>query len=289
MAERKQIGSLLVDAGIISTKTLERMLRLQKGSGKQLGALLSDMGLVTEEEIIEALARQCDIRTISHFADQAFPRELLDLVPAEMASEKLIFPLKLNRRTLVIAAHDPFDQTTFSDLANRTGLKIYLALATRDEIGRAARKHYPVRKARKSRGQKILLLEASPTTAKVLDAVLSAEHYEVMKAHDGIDGLKLAFSHHPDLIICDHAMQRLNGYTFMQALKAHPQTTDIPVLLASANDTDEEKHRALKAGFADFIAKPIMPLRLLAQIGNIFASRHPGRKPAFPRNQQTLP
>ena len=287
MAQGKQIGSLLVDSGIISAKTLERMLCLQKGNGKRLGAMLSEMGLVTDEEVIEALARQCDIQTISHFADQAFPRELLDLVPADMVSDKSIFPLKLNRGALVIATHDPFDQATFSKLADSTGLKIYLALATRGEISRAARKHYPARKTRKSRGQKILLLDASPITAKVLSATLAEERYEVLHAHDGIDGLRLAFSHLPDLIICDHAMPRLNGYTFMQALKAHPQTADIPVLLTSANDTDEEKHRALKAGFSDVIGKPIMPVRLLAQIAKIFSSRHPGKKSAFPGALQT--
>jgi hypothetical protein len=61
MESRKRIGKLLVDAGIISFKTLERALKIQKGSGKRLGTLLRDMGIVTEEEVAEALACQSNL------------------------------------------------------------------------------------------------------------------------------------------------------------------------------------------------------------------------------------
>src|SRR6266567_3747335 len=100
MASRIQIGNLLVEAGIISVKTLERALQLQKGSGKRLGMLLREMGIVTEEEVLEALARQCNLRTVRNFAGHDFPKALLDLVPARLALEKLIFPLKQHERML---------------------------------------------------------------------------------------------------------------------------------------------------------------------------------------------
>ena len=77
-----------MDAGIISVKTLERALKIQKGSGKRLGALLRDMGIVTEEEVAEALASQFNLKTVRNFADHPFPKDLLDLVPAQMALDK---------------------------------------------------------------------------------------------------------------------------------------------------------------------------------------------------------
>ena len=92
MATKNQIGNLLVGAGIISVKTLERALELQRGSGKRLGKLLRDMGIVTEQEVIEALARQRDLRIVRNFADQPFSKELLDLVPSQMALRKLFSP-----------------------------------------------------------------------------------------------------------------------------------------------------------------------------------------------------
>jgi hypothetical protein len=68
MEKRKQLGDLLVEAGIITVKTLERALARQKGSGKRLGALLEEMGIITEDELIEALARQFTFKTVMNIA-----------------------------------------------------------------------------------------------------------------------------------------------------------------------------------------------------------------------------
>ncbi len=280
MASKSQIGDLLVKAGIISIKTLERALEMQKGSGKRLGTLLKEMGIVTEEEVIEALARQCNIRTVRNFADQPFPKELLDLVPAKLAVEKLIFPLKHHDGMLAVATLDPFDRDTFDHLAKETRMEIHLALATRDDIFAAIRKHYLKGKLVKESRQKILLLDPSPVVASFLKGDLEREGYEVIIAYDGIDGLKLAFSRHPDIVVCDLMMPRMDGYHFMHALKAHPEMADIPVILMSAKTSTEEEHRALKAGFVDFIGKPAMPIRVLAKIQKAFAMGGSGRRGA---------
>jgi CheY-like chemotaxis protein len=274
------IGSLLVEAGVISVETLERVLYVQNGSGKRLGTLLNEMGIVTEEEVVEALARQCSLKTIRHFAEQDFPRELLELVSADLALDKLIFPLKRNQGMLAIAVLDPFDHDTFKQLEKTTGLRIYLAIASRDDILAAIRTHYLQGNGRKICRQTLLLMESSPINLKILQAALEKEGYEVLMASDGIEGLKSAFSNHPDLIICDACMPSMDGYTFMHALKAHPETTDIPVILTSPKDSPEDEHRALKAGFTDYIGKPVMPVRLLARVGKTFASLEKRRRSA---------
>lgn len=279
MASRVHIGDLLVKAGIISVKTLERALEVQKGSsGKRLGTLLREMGIVTEEEVLEALARQCRLRTVRNFAGNIFPKALLDLVPARLALEKLVFPLKQHEGMLAIATLDPFDRATFDYLAEKTGMKIYLALATREEIVTAIRRHYLVGKWATSGKRTILLMDPSPVVTQFLQQPLEREGYGVLVAHDGIEGLKLAFSSHPDLILCEQTMPRMDGYTFMQALKAHPETTAVPVILLSANLSAEEEHRALKAGFADFIGKPAMPIRVLVRIKRALAKAGNGER-----------
>jgi CheY-like chemotaxis protein len=280
MASRKQIGNLLVEAGIITVKTLERALKIQKGSDKRLGALLTEIGVVTEEEIAEALAKQCDLRTVKNFAGQPFPMELLDLVPVQMALEKLVFPLKQHGGMLAIATLDPFDLVTFECLAEKTRMKIYPVLATRDDIFSAIKKHYLKGKWEKSSRQKVLILDPSPIITKMLEPALAREGYEVLVAHDGIDGLKLAYTHHPDIIICDSMMPRMDGYNFMLALRAHPETTDMPVILLSARASGEEERRALKAGFSDFIGKPAMPVRVLARVKILLSSLESKRQPA---------
>jgi len=280
MGQNNPIGNLLVEAGIISVRTLERVLHVQKGSGKCLGTLLNEMGIVTEEEVVEALARQCSLKTIQHFAEQDFPRELLELMPAELALGKLIFPLKRNKGMLAIAVLDPFDHATFKQLEETTGLRLYLALASRDEILSAIRTHYLQDCGRKSCRQTLLLMESSPSNLKILRAALEKEGYEVLMASDGFEGLKSAFSHRPDLIICDACMPSMDGYSFMHTLKAHPETTDIPVILTSSKDSPEDEHRALKAGFTDYIGKPVMPVRLLARVRKTFASIEKRRRSA---------
>jgi CheY-like chemotaxis protein len=271
MATKDQIGNLLVGAGIITVKTLERALALQRGNGKSVGNLLRDMGIVTEQEVIEALARQSNLRIVRNFADQPFPKELLDLVPVHMALEKMIFPLKHHDRELALATLDPFDSETFVLLSRKIDMKIYLALATSEDITAAIRKHYlKVEKVEKGR-PKILVIDDSQLTSQVLDIALRKEGYEVLVAGDGIEGLKLAISHHPDLIVCDLFMPRMDGYAFMLSLKKHADMAAIPVILMTAKDSTEEEYKALKAGFFDFIGKPAMPVRVITRIKRTFA------------------
>lgn len=266
MASRKQIGKLLVEAGIISAKTLERALEVQRGSGKRLGALLKEMGIVTEEEVVDALALQFNLRRIRSFADHQFPKELLDLVPRSLAMDKLVFPLKAHQGTLAIAAADPMDHATFDYLAEKTGMKIYLAIATAEDILAAIEKHYPGGSRADQGRKRILLIDPSPIVTNFLKEAIEHEGYELFVASDGIEGLKVAFSSRPDLIICDLMMPHMYGYNFLHAVTAHPDMGEVPVILMASKGAAEEEHRALEAGFIDFIAKPAMPLRVLARI-----------------------
>jgi CheY-like chemotaxis protein len=268
---KKQIGNLLVEAGIISLKTLERSLEAQKGSGKRLGSLLREMGIVTEEEVLLALARQCNLRVIKSFAQQTFDKELLDLVPARLALEKLLFPLKAYRKMLAVATLDPFDRDTFELLEQRTGMEIHPVLATRENLIAAIRRHYPVGRWAVGGRQNIVVIDPSPMVAVLLRSPLEKEGYEVSVCHDGIEALKIVYACPPNLIICDQAISRLDSYMFLYALKSHPATMNIPVILMSTKYSKEEEHRALKAGFFDIIVKPVMPVRVLVSVKKALA------------------
>ena len=272
MESRKRIGNLLVQAGIISIKTLERALEMQKGSGKRLGALLKDMGIITEEEVIEALAKQCNLKIVRNFAGESFSKELLDLVPAQLALEKLVFPLKRYEGILAVAILDPFDNATINFLLEKTGMRIYPVLAARDDIVSAIRKHYPNATMKKNSGQKVLIIDPSPVIMKMYESALANEGYDVAVALDGVDGLKVAFTRHPDLILCDRLMTRMDCVNFMQALRAHPETSLIPIILMSSKLSAEEEERSLDAGFTDFIGKPATPMYVLARVRKVFAS-----------------
>jgi CheY-like chemotaxis protein len=172
---------------------------------------------------------------------------------------------------LALATLDPFDRPTFDALAEMTGMQIYLALATRDDIVAAIKKHYVVGRWATSGSKKVLIVDPSPVVTQLLHPHLEKEGYEVLVAHDGIEGLKLTFSHHPDVVLCDLATPRLDGYTFMHAINTHSETTGIPVILLSTKVSPEEEIQALEAGFAAFVGKPVVPIRVVVAIKRTLA------------------
>jgi len=270
METRTKIGKILVQAGIITEKTLERVLNLQAGSIKRLGEILRGMGIVTEQEIISALARQCDLKIVRNFADQRFSKELLDLVPAETALAKIVFPLKHHDNMLALAVLDPLDKKTFDDISQKTGIKIYPVLSTKEEILSAVKKHYLKVEKIYSGKQKILLIDDSQVATQVLELAIKKEGFEVLVTNDGMEGLKLAITYQPDMIICDQFMPRMDGYAFIQALRTYDDTESMHVILMTAKDSMEEELKALKAGFIDFIGKPTIPVQVIARIKRSF-------------------
>ncbi len=270
MVPKKQLGDLLVEAGIITVKTIERALERQKGSGKRLGQVLEEMGVITGEELIEALSKQLGFKTVKGFAEYTFPPELLALVPQDMAVQRLVFPLRLKETMLALAINDPFDQDTIDFLAKKHRLQVIPILATRQELMNAVEKHYLHGKMKDVERLKVLVVEDTLPVATIIQVALLKEGYDVLVTHDGVDGLKAAVTEKPDMIICDAIMPRLDGFGLLRALRANPATADIPIILLTSKATGEDEQRALGAGFIDFIAKPVQPIRVVTRVKRAF-------------------
>lgn len=270
MVPKKQLGDLLVEAGIITVKTIERALERQKGSGKRLGQVLEEMGVITGEELIEALSKQLGFKTVKGFAEYTFPPELLALVPQDMAVQRLVFPLKLKETMLALAINDPFDQDTIDFLAKKHRLQVIPILATQQELMNAVEKHYLHGKMKDVERLKVLVVEDTLPVATIIQVALLKEGYDVLVTHDGVDGLKAAVTEKPDMIICDAIMPRLDGFGLLRALRANPATADIPIILLTSKATGEDEQRALGAGFIDFIAKPVQPIRVVTRVKRAF-------------------
>ncbi|UFS69242.1 response regulator [Geomonas sp. RF6] len=285
---KKHVGELLVEAGIITVKTLERALKRQQGTGKRLGIIFEEMGVITQEELMQAIARQFDLKTVTDIAAHSFPHTLLDLVPEDMAVQKLVFPLKKQGGVLALAVNDPFDVDTIDFLAKKTALKIVPVLATRNEILAAIRKHYLKGvAAAQEKAQTVLVVDDSPSVTAIIESALKKEGYHVITASDGVEGLKLAFSTIPNLIICDAVMPRMDGFALMRAIKANPATQEIPMILLTSKASPEEEHRALKSGFHDFIAKPVMTVRVVSRVKRAFEiMQRMSRAPETPAAQE---
>jgi CheY-like chemotaxis protein len=270
MTVRKQLGDLLVEAGIITNKTLERALERQKGGHRLLGVVLEEMGVITDQELVEALAKQFGFKTASNIAAHTFPADLLYLIPEDYAVQKIVFPLRRKEKMLAVAVTDPFDSDTFDYLAKRTAMQIIPVLACRADILEAIRKNYLRGKVMAVDRPKVLVVDDSQSIATIIQVALQKEGYEAVAGYDGIEGLKLAIAEKPDLIICDTVMPRMDAYGLMRALKADPATARIPMILITAKASVEDEQRALEAGFLDFIAKPIQPIRIIARVKRAF-------------------
>lgn len=260
------IGQILIQSGIITSKTLERALARQQGCGKRLGAVLMEMGVLTQEELIDALAQQSGFGTVKGIAERHFPSNLLDLIPEEMALHKVVFPLLRQDGVLQLAVTDPFDTDTIEFLEQQHATTIVPVLATREDILDAVNRHYLGGGAAGNGGVKILVVDASPEVNAEIECALRKEGYQVLTACDGVEGLRIAFSQNPDLILCDAAMPRMDGYALMRAIKANPNTAQTPMILITSKTSQEEEHRALKSGFHDFIAKPMMTVRVVSRV-----------------------
>ena len=91
----------------------------------------------------------------------------------------------------------------------------------------------------------------------------------MLVAHDGLEGLKLAVSERPSVIITDSVMPRMDGYGLLRAIKGNPMTSDIPVIMLTSKASSEDEQKALEFGFIDFIPKPVQPLRVVSRVKHV--------------------
>lgn len=265
----KHLGDILVEAELISRKTLERALERQKGEKKRLGAVLEEMGVITEEELAEALAKQFNFKTIKNFISHSFPQELLDLLPSDFAMKKLVFPLKQKDNMLAVAITDPFDVETMEMLSRMTGFQVVPVISTRTEILDAISKNYLKSTIGGIECDSILVVEDSTTVSTVIQVALVREGFNVLVAHDGLEGLKLAISERPRVIITDSVMPKMDGFGLLRAIKGNPMTSDIPVIMLTSKASTEDEQKALEFGFIDFIPKPVQPMRVVSRVKRV--------------------
>ncbi|WP_224960533.1 response regulator [Geomonas subterranea] len=271
------LGQLLVRSGIITVKTLDRALARQQSCSMRLGGVLLEMGVITDEELLEALGQQSGLDTVQRIPHDHFSPELLALVPGELALAKQVFPLRQQDGALIVAVEDPLDKEALGQLERCSSRRIVQLLATPEEIRNAVKQYY--RQARALAQMKILLVDDPAAVNCDVEGALKKEGYQVFIARDGVEGLRIAFSQKPDLILCDASASRMDGYALMRAVKANPASAGTPMILLTSKASPEEEHRALKAGFHDFIAKPVMTIRVVSRVKRAFEIMDKGREP----------
>ena len=120
---------------------------------------------------------------------------------------------------------------------------------------------------------KILVVEDNEMNRDMLSRRLERRGYEVVIAVDGGQGLALARSEAPDLILMDMSLPVLDGWEATRQLKAAPETRAIPIIALTAHAMSDDRDRAIDAGCDDYDTKPVELPRLLAKIEALLAPR----------------
>lgn len=113
---------------------------------------------------------------------------------------------------------------------------------------------------------KILLVEDNEMNRDMLARRLERRGYDVVIAMDGRQGVNLAQSELPHLILMDMSLPELDGWEATRQLKSTPATTTIPIIALTAHAMAGDREKAMEAGCNDYDTKPVEFSRLLGKI-----------------------
>jgi CheY-like chemotaxis protein len=116
---------------------------------------------------------------------------------------------------------------------------------------------------------KILLVEDDEMNRDMLSRRLLKREYEVVIAVDGEQGVAMARSENPDIILMDMSLPGIDGWTATRQVKADEATRAIPVIALTAHAMAGDREKALEAGCDDFDTKPVELQRLLGKIESL--------------------
>ena len=105
--------------------------------------------------------------------------------------------------------------------------------------------------------RRILIVEDNELNMKLFRDLLEAHGYDTLQTKDGIEALKIARAHVPDLILMDIQLPGMSGIEALNALRADPATAALPVVAITASVMQQDRQEIMRAGFDGFIEKPI--------------------------------
>jgi len=116
------------------------------------------------------------------------------------------------------------------------------------------------------RVKRILVIEDHEENRQILRDLLTSAGYGIIEAVTGEEGVTLAQTQRPDLILMDIQLPGLDGYEATRRIKAQPALSQIPIIAVTSYALSGDDRRALEAGCDAYVAKPFSPRELLATI-----------------------
>jgi len=125
--------------------------------------------------------------------------------------------------------------------------------------------------------EKILIVEDSPLNMKLLEMVLRAKSYTLLKATDGKEALDIAVREQPDLIIMDIQLPKMSGLEVVRRLRETPAFSHTPIIAITAYAMKGDKERVIESGCDAYLSKPINTRELPEVIAEMLLQRQKDR------------
>lgn len=113
---------------------------------------------------------------------------------------------------------------------------------------------------------RILIVEDHEDNRRILRDLLTNVGYELIEAVTGTEGVSMALSERPDLILMDIQLPEIDGYEAARRIKASPALRPVPIIAVTSFALSGDEQKALAAGCAAYVTKPYSPRLLLAKI-----------------------
>lgn len=117
---------------------------------------------------------------------------------------------------------------------------------------------------------RILVIEDQEDNRRILRDLLTSVGYELIEAVTGPEGLAMAGTHRPDLILMDIQLPGLDGYETTRCIKADPLLRPIPIIAVTSFALSGDDVKAFEAGCDGYVTKPFVPRQLLAKVREYF-------------------
>ncbi len=117
--------------------------------------------------------------------------------------------------------------------------------------------------------RKLIIVEDDDDVRFTLRLLFEQAMFEVIEAKDGLDGLEKIYKDPPDVIVSDVMMPKMDGLKMLHQLRADPRMTSFPVLMLTANNSEDNELKLMRGGASDFVAKTANPEILIARVNRL--------------------
>ena len=112
----------------------------------------------------------------------------------------------------------------------------------------------------------ILVIEDTEDNRQIIRDLLTSFNYELIEAVDGAEGVAMAQSHRPDLILMDIQLPVIDGYEATRRIRAIPELARVPIVAVTSYALSGDEAKTREAGCDGYVAKPFSPRQLLAKV-----------------------